>query len=169
MSNYLEILLSTDKDPETVRFLELNKGQDISGLLVCALEYNIRTQDYLKIGRVCINNLEAPISGDKIRKAIYVPKNSVIWDWTKDLKAKKRGLMTIKIRRILKESLYITDKPGEEYTEDLEECILRLYDLSSNKTVEPPKERRLEENRLEPRPTTEGNSNLMDSLMPPAM
>ena len=52
MSNYLEILLSPVKDAEVVRFLELNKGQDVSSLLVCALEYYILTQKTLTIGRV---------------------------------------------------------------------------------------------------------------------
>ena len=186
MSNYLEILLTAEKDAELVRFLEMNKGSDVSALLVCALEYYIETGEYLTIGRVCLKTV---LPAGKIRKAIYVPRTSSVCKWAEELKAAKRGLMMIKIRKILKESLLVTEDTVEEFTEDPEVCILSMYDkqmdlVKAGEEISKQRDRSISsdahKNREIQGDTAEKNeniskgagvqaSNLMDSLMPPAM
>ena len=180
MSNYLEVIFSDGTDRAFLRFLEINAGKNVSNLLVCALEYHILTGQSLLIGTVCPDALTTK---GKVRKPIYIPQNSIIWDWAREQKRQKRGMMTVKIRRILKDSLELTADTASEGCADYTDCLLaieRAEKRDLNRTYKPEinpdtkaiisekKEGSLKkpDNRITSRSQS---ANLMDSLMPPVM
>ena len=140
MAKKLELNFSSSKDAEIVRFIQLNENANTSPIFICALEYYIKTGNYLNIGKVCIKNVKESI---KLRKPIYVPQNCIVEEWANEQKDARRGLLSTIVRHILKNSLEVVESESDEKIEDTTECMMKIQNLSrkpveySVKTIEP--------------------------------
>ncbi len=135
MAKKLELNFSSSKDAEIVRFIQLNADENTSPIFICALEYNIKTGKYLNIGKVCTNSLRG---SEKVRKPIYVPNNSVVEEWADCLKEERKGLLSSKVRYILKNSITLVNTEAEEKIEeyiDLLMAVDRLREHSYENTL----------------------------------
>lgn len=129
-ANKLELIFSASKDAEIVRFLQLNTDEYSSPILICALEYYIKTEKFLKIGKVHIGNL----TDQKVRKPIYVPKNSIVSEWAEAQKKARKGLLSSKVRYILKNSIDTVESEKDEKIEDYMDLLMQV-DKLQQKTV----------------------------------
>ena len=121
MSRMLEIALSTTKDAEIARYLQLTKEESISPIIISAIEYYLLTDGYLNIGDVCINNPGETSSKKRLR--IYVPNKTIVEPWVQEQLSKRRGILTLKIKSILRNSLRIVEKTEQENYRSYEECL----------------------------------------------
>ncbi len=132
MAKKLELNFSSSKDAEIVRFIQLNSEENTSPLMISALEYYIKTGNFLKIGKVCI---KPQLTEKKIRKPIYVPQNSVVEEWAEEQKKERKGLLTSKVRYILKNSLEVVANVKDESVSDPMELIIAVDRLSKKQTI----------------------------------
>ena len=134
MAKRLELTFSPVKDGEIVRFIQLNKDAETSPMFICAIEYHLATGEYMNIGTVCTKNLGNETK--PIRKPIYVPMNSIVGPWADNMKAKKQGLLSIKVRQILKSSIRTTDSEEKETVLDYEKCVLEVDKVLDSASIE---------------------------------
>lgn len=137
MAKKLELNFSTSKDAEIVRFIQLNTDENTSPMMIAALEYYIKTGGFLKIGKVCITPSEPE---KKVRKPIYVPVNSVVDGWAEEQKKARKGLLSSKVRYILKNSLEVVEKTEDEMTENYMELLIKVDKLGKKPLQKPPEE-----------------------------
>ena len=131
----IELNLSINKDKKVMQWLELLKdmGIDSSPYVVLALEYYIKTGKFLSLGFVD----KAAQPSDKLRKTFYIPNNSAVEDWSDELVARKRGLLSTQVRYILANCIESGEK-GEiiPYAQLVMMADKDIYNgLSGNSTI----------------------------------
>lgn len=157
MPKRLELTFSPQKDGEIVRYLQLNKDIDTSPMLICAIEYYLATGgEYMNIGTVCT---KAITDTKTVRKPIYVPMNSIVGPWADNLKVKKQGLLSVKVRQILKNSLIKTDNEAEEKTTEYEDCVLEVDKVLESASIT------ITKAEMTPKPAPAGKKKSSDDML----
>ncbi len=179
MAKKLELTFSNRADAEIVRYLQLYR--DTRPVIIFALEYYIKTGEYLNIGTVCVKEV---INADetKVRHPIYVPQNSIVEEWSDRLKKQRKGLLSVKVRQILKNSLNVTEDPAAETVREYLDCLSdmdRVYDMGvgnispavsvepkATETISKPGFAVSQQPSEPPKATRKPNTNLISKLMP---